>query len=105
MLLYDAHLDYCDGDNQDYNFELVTGDLDEDKYHGSGSGLTADGSLGGGGGDGGGDLGALGGSAGDSNKINIMNVIKTENSLDELLLDDAVDDDPMLMQHVEYLDD
>lgn len=95
MLLYDAHLDYCDGENTDFNFEMVTvtnelnGDGGELEDEPSGSALEM----------------ILGGTTTDapSNKINILNVIKTEDTLDELLNDN--DNDPCLMQHVEYLDE
>lgn len=49
VLLYETHLDTCDGENEDYNFELVVSDEPTDPL-----------------------------VAGNSNKINIMNVIKTE---------------------------
>lgn len=58
------------------------------------------------------------GSGGDgSNKINILNVIKTEDTLEELLMQEHVerrphhadeqggDEDPLMIQHVEYLDE
>lgn len=50
MLLYEAHLDTCDGDNEDFNFELVVDGNDD-------AAETDD---------------------GGSNKINIMDVIKSE---------------------------
>lgn len=49
VLLYETHLDTCDGENEDYNFELVVSDEPTNPL-----------------------------VAGNSNKINIMNVIKTE---------------------------
>lgn len=88
VLLYDEHLDFCDGLNEDFDFDIITGNNEI--------------ITGGGGGDGDTDLSASG--------DNMM--IKTEHQdLDELLLQpevhsEVLDDDPLMLVHeAEYLDE
>lgn len=71
MVLYDAHLDSCEGDNDDFNFELVVADGSE----------AVD------------PMDDIGG-----NKINIMNVIKSE------LSDDISHNQPLLV-HAQHQQD
>lgn len=89
MLQYDAHLDICESLNEDFNFEMITGE--NEVIGGAGGGVSES------------DLSATGDNL----------VIKTEEDLNELLLhseahgvDDCLDEDPLMMDHeAEYLDD